>query len=364
MKVAFYSPIKPPGHPVPSGDRLMARLLIRALEHGHADVDVVSELRTFSRTPTEDGMRNLVAASASEVERIAARWREFGRPDVFLTYHPYYKAPDLIGVDLARRHDIPYLTVEASYSRRRDEAGWREMQAFVGAAVSTAAVNISMTERDREGLLANFPDARTAMLAPFIDTAPYGMRPPQPMPGRLVTVAMMRPGDKFDSYRMLASALGQIDNLDWTLSIIGDGPARPEVEALFAGLERGRIAWHGQMDQSEIAEILARSRIFAWPGCGEAYGLAYLEAQAAGLPVVAQATAGVPSVVMDGHTGILTPAGDVVAYSAAIRQLLTDDALRLRLATGARRFVSDERSLPAASARLIAIIREFAGASR
>ena len=54
---------------------------------------------------------------------------------------------------------------------------------------------------------------------------------------------------------------------------------------------------------------------YVWPGTGEAYGIAYMEAQAAGLPVVAQKTAGVPEVVKDGVTGTLTAAGDASAFA-------------------------------------------------
>lgn len=361
MKVAFYSPIKPPDHPVPSGDRLMARSLILALELGGASVDVVSDFRAFRKDPPQDGMAELKVGAESEITRIAEAWRQGSAPDLFLSYHPYYKAPDLIGPELARQLAIPYASVEASYSRRRDEGGWRQMQAFVGDAVEAAAVNISMTERDREGLLANFPAACTAILLPFLDAAPFLAHEPAPEPGRLVTVAMMRPGDKLDSYRMLAAALGEIRDIDWSLSVVGDGAARTEVEALFTGFERGRIVWHGQMEQSEIAHLLSRSSVYLWPGCGEAYGLAYLEAEAAGLPVIAQEIAGVPSVVMDGRTGILTPAGDIVAYAGAIRRLLRDEKERMRLAASARDFVRDERSLEAGSRRLMSIIHEFTG---
>ncbi len=70
-----------------------------------------------------------------------------------------------------------------------------------------------------------------------------------------------------------------------------------------------------------------------WPGSGEAYGIAYLEAQAAGLPVIAQWTAGVPEVVEDGVTGLLTLEGDVAAYAEAIRRMIenepSDSAWRL-----------------------------------
>ena len=361
MKIAFYSPIKPPGHPVPSGDRLMARLLIRALELEGAEVEVVSELRAFRKEPPAHGMADLMAEADAETARIADVWRRDGAPDLFFTYHPYYKAPDLLGPELSRRFSIPYVTVEASYSRRRNESGWREMQASVRGAVQAAAVNISMTERDREGLLGNFPAVRTAILPPFLDAAPFLMHEPRPEKGRLATVAMMRHGDKLDSYRLLAAALADIRDLPWSLSIVGDGPARPEVEALFAGLPPERVVWHGQMEQAEIAHLLARSSAYVWPGVGEAYGLAYLEAEAAGLPVIAQEIAGVPSVVIHGGTGILTPADDVAAYAGAIGRLLSDDKERARLARRARDFVRHERSLEAGSKRLMAIIHEFTG---
>ena len=253
------------------------------------------------------------------------------------------------------------MTAEASYSRRRDASGWREWQAPVREAVSIADVNICMTARDRVGLLEIVPGAKTAMLAPFLDASAFLAVTPTPQPGRLVTVAMMRPGDKMDSYRMLAASLALLEDLPWTLEIVGDGPCRPDVEALFAGFAQGRILWHGELSQAEIARTLSRASIYTWPGCGEAYGLAYLEAQAAGLPVVAQAIAGVPEVVLDGRTGLLTPPGDIENHAAAIRALLTDDVKRRELAARAREFVTEERSLEGAAARLKAILREFTG---
>jgi glycosyltransferase involved in cell wall biosynthesis len=363
MRVAFYAPIKPPDHPVPSGDRLMARLLIRALELGGASVEVMSVFRPFRKTPPTDGIGVLQVEAEAEISRIAASWSAGGAPDLVFCYHPYYKAPDLIGPVLAQQFSLPYVTVEASYSRRRDAEGWQAMQAPVGAAVRAASVNISMTDRDREGLLGNFADARSALLSPFLDAMPFLVHTPKPVHGQLVTVAMMREGDKLDSYRLLAAALGKVATRTWSLAVVGDGPVRGAVEELFSGFEAGRIVWHGQLDQSDIAGILANGAVFVWPGVGEAYGLVYLEAQAAGLPVVAQSTAGVPSVVLDGRTGVLTPDGDINAFAAAIDRLLSDEELRSRLACNARRFVAEERSLEGGSRRLMTIIREFTGLS-
>lgn len=355
MKIAFYAPLKSPHHPVPSGDRLMARQLLRALSMAGHQVHVVSELRTFSATA--DVPQQLQADASAEIIRIERDWAQVGQPDVWFCYHPYYKSPDLIGPALCRKYGIAYITVESSYSRRRNIGGWVQTQEAVLHGMRQAAVNICLTERDRRGILDIEPEAICERLPPFIDVQPFLIHAPQPQPGHLVTVAMMRDGDKLSSYRALAASLMHLPNDDWRLSIIGDGPARPEVEACFAALPPDRCRFLGQLPQMEIAEHLSRAAIYVWPGHGEAYGLAYLEAQAVGLPVIAEEVAGVPEVVRHGETGLLTPAGDCRLFADAIQSLLNDDALRQKLAQGARNTVARHHSIEAAATRLDAILQ-------
>ncbi|TBC54134.1 glycosyltransferase (plasmid) [Rhizobium ruizarguesonis] len=358
MRVAFYAPMKSPNHPVPSGDRLMARLLIRALELAGHKVDVVSEFRTHASTP--EAAAALEPAIRAELERLRLTWKSAPRPELWFCYHPYYKSPDPFGPAISAEFAIPYVTAEASYAAKRDRTGWAASQKRVGEAIMQAAVNISFTERDQAGLAAAFPQARLAGLKPFIDTALFEKVSPAPDPRRLMTVAMMRAGDKMDSYVMLAKALGLIEDRPWTLAVIGDGPMRQEVQGLFAGLA-GRIEWLGERNAVEIAELLGHGGLYVWPGCGEAYGLAYLEAQAAGLPVVAQETAGVPAVVEAGVTGLLTPDGDVTAYAEAVAALLDDRQRRDAMGQAALRFVLGQRSLVMAAQLLNGILRDNAG---
>ncbi|NKL63491.1 glycosyltransferase family 4 protein [Rhizobium leguminosarum] len=358
MRVAFYAPMKSPNHPVPSGDRLMARLLIRALELGGHKVDIASEFRTYSSTP--EAAAALEPAIGAEMERLRLTWKSAPRPELWFCYHPYYKSPDPLGPAISAEFAIPYVTAEASYAAKRDRTGWAASQKRVGEAIMQAAVNISFTERDQAGLAAAFPQARLAGLKPFIDTALFEKVSPAPDPRRLMTVAMMRAGDKMDSYVMLAKALRLIEDRPWTLAVIGDGPMRQEVQGLFAGLA-GRIEWLGERNAVEIAELLGHGGLYVWPGCGEAYGLAYLEAQAAGLPVVAQETAGVPAVVEAGVTGLLTPDGDVSAYAEAVAALLDDRQRRDAMGQAARRLVLGERSLVMAAQLLNGILRDNAG---
>ena len=212
----------------------MARLVIAALRQSGHTVGVASELRTFCKVPSVEHAVAIEQAAEAERERIAQHWQAEGKPDVWFCYHPYYKAPDLIGPDLARRFGIAYVTAEASHSARRNIGPWAAAQRNVANAVRQATVNICFTGRDRNGLLEAVPDARLAMLPPFIEASGFLAAEPKPEPGRLVTIAMMRPGDKMDSYRMLAASLHLMPDLGWRLAVIGDGPCRPEVEALFA----------------------------------------------------------------------------------------------------------------------------------
>ena len=132
---------------------------------------------------------------------------------------------------------------------------------------------------------------------------------------------------------------------------------REEVYDLFKVFPADRIIWHGQKNRSSIAAIFARCSLYVWPGCGEAYGLAYLEAQAAGLPVIAFDTAGVPEVVDNGYSGILTAVGDDTAYANAIASLLTNEQQYSIMANNALSHVQRKHTDEQASERLHAILQ-------
>ncbi len=361
--IAFYAPLKAPDHPVPSGDRLMARQLLAALRGGGADVAVVSYLRSFLRDPADGQTAAQITADAVvEVARLAADWQRHGPPALWFCYHPYYKAPDLIGPPLCARYGVPYVTAESSWSGRRNVGHWADAQRQVRAGLDQAALNICLTARDQRGIIEVAPAAKTARLLPFIDPTSF-MAASLPEPGRLVSVAMMRTGDKLSSYRLLAQALAHLIALPWRLTIIGDGPARPDVAVAFATL-CPRLDWTGTLPRDAVAAHLSRAALFVWPGCGEAYGLAYLEAQAAGLPVVATGTAGVPEVVEHGLTGLLAPPDDPAAYADAIRHLLTDAPARDALAAACRPRVLARHSSDAAARRLAALLAPLLKARR
>ncbi|MCB1490787.1 MAG: glycosyltransferase family 4 protein [Rhodobiaceae bacterium] len=352
MRIAFYAPMKPPDHDTPSGDRQIARLLIAALEGLGHTVALASRLRTWQRDPDDETVRRNAADSEREAARILAAGT---RPDLFLTYHVYHKAPDWIGPAVSAALDIPYVIVEASHAEHRRAGPWRTGLEAAERAIRAADAVAVMSARDRRGLAGVVAPEALYDLAPFIDAAPFrgSARVPHDGPVRLLTVAMMRHGDKEASYRVLADALSRLGDLDWTLTVAGDGPARDEIAAMFPP-DRTRFA--GMVERDALPALYADADLFVWPGVKEAYGMVYLEAMAAGLPVVGGLDGGVPDVVRDGETGLLRPATDAAAMAEAIRALIGDSALRRRMGDAAAAHVTERHDIGAASATLEAIL--------
>ncbi len=358
MRIGFYAPMKAPDHPVPSGDRQMARLLIAGLGLAGHRVDLLSRVRSFLPRPDPVRASAVAQEAAAEVDRLAGAWADPAfRPDLVFAYHLHYKAPDLVGLPLARRFGLPYATAEASYARKRDAPPWGERQALVVEAVRSAAVNLCFTANDRLGLAEIVAGERLMDLPPFIDAARFAANPARSSTGHdLVTVAMMRPGDKLASYSFLADALARLTAIDWRLTVVGDGPARSAVEAALAKLPRSRLRLLGALPAEAVERELQGADLFVWPGFNEAFGLCYLEAAATGLPAVAVHGEGTPSVILHEETGLLTRP-DPALYAAALVQLLADAALRARYGRAASRFVRGERDIGAAAVQLGMAVR-------
>ena len=363
MRVAFYAPLKAPDHPIPSGDRALARLLLRALAEGGHETFVASRFRSFDGRGDRERQAHLARVGERLAVRVATRLRA-KPPNAWFTYHVHHKAPDLIGPYVSAALGVPYVVAEASIAPKQRDGAWAAGHARALDAVRAADTVVFVNPVDVAEVQRVRPSgARSAMLAPFIDVSAFTdandaarVDAKPGAPARLVTVAMMRDGAKLASYRVLAAALESLRDVRWQLTIIGDGPARASVDAAFAGL-RERVAFAGARAADDVARALSASDVFVWPAIDEAFGMAFLEAQACGVPVVGAASAGVASVVVNGRTGLLVSPGDAVAFAAAVRRLLDDAALRRTLAIAAAAHVREHHDLPAAARRLDHILR-------
>jgi len=115
------------------------------------------------------------------------------------------------------------------------------------------------------------------------------------------------------------------------LSLLGDGPMRPAIEAAIAEAGLGdSIQLLGWASGPQVKEELARSRVFVLPSFAENLPVVLMEALSMGRPVIATCIAGISELVLPGVNGWLVSAGDEVALANALREAI--DATPERLA--------------------------------
>jgi glycosyltransferase involved in cell wall biosynthesis len=379
-RIAFYAPMKAPTHPTPSGDRRMARLLIQALEMTGATVELASDFRSYDGQGDVARQKALRTEGGALADRLIGQYRALAdadRPTAWFTYHLYHKAPDWIGPKVAAALSIPYLVAEASFAPKRAGGPWDLGHCAAAQAIAAADCVFCLTRLDMACIRPLVSGAHQVhFLPPFLDPQPFA-RSKTGQVGRaetarrfgldperrwLLAVAMMRPGAKLLSYQRLAAALGRLGGDDWQLLVVGDGPARDQVAATLSSVNQnsaGKLVLAGGLPPEQLPDIYEACDLYLWPGAGEAYGMAYLEAQAAGLPVIAGDERGVPDVVLHEKTGLLTAPGDDDAFAAATRRLLDDTDLRHKLSQGARAFVREERTVAMAAQSIDGVLGDI-----
>jgi glycosyltransferase involved in cell wall biosynthesis len=367
MRIAFYAPLKSPDHTIPSGDRRVAQLFLVALRLAGHEVVVASRFRSYEGHGDSFRQARLASTGAGLARRFLRRCLKAPEtaPELWFTYHLYHKAPDWLGPMIVDALGIPYIVAEASDAPKQARREWAVGREAAKRAIGRADAVVGLNPTDRDCVVPLLRDPwRWVAVKPFLDTAPFGSHVRENLePPRLITVAMMRYGDKLASYRILGAALSRLLDLSWSLEVVGDGPAMSEVENAFDAL-KGRVMWAGRLDPAAIRDRLASADLFVWPAFNEALGMALLEAQASGLPVVAGGGGGVSEVVVSKMTGLLVPPGDAVAFAAAVRSLIIDRGRRAAFAEAAQRRVRAEHGVSTAARRLASVIDAVGSAFR
>lgn len=344
-RIAFFAPLKPPDHPNPSGDRQIATSFLELLRRcGHRPF-IASRLRLRDGAGSAEAQARLEDAAHREVHRLTATLAS-DPPALWFTYHCYWKAPDLVGPEIARALGIPYVIAEPSHAASRLSGPWSGFARKAMTAIQQADRLILTKPRDRKALSALVEARSLVELPPFLDTGPDPHPPGPAQHPRLLTVAMMRPGDKRASYDALADALMHLPK-PWTLSIVGDGPEREAVEARFAGLSD--IRFLGAVRPERMRRLYEAHDLMLWPGVGEGIGMVYLEAQAAGCPALAANHPG-PAAVLPMPD--LPEPGDAAGFAHAAQRLLADPTARAK----ARAFAVAQHGMGFAAQRLASIL--------
>lgn len=216
-----------------------------------------------------------------------------------------------------------------------DAASQARLQHSEQRALQAARAVVVTSARTRDLLVQQFavPVSKITVAVPGTDRQTFA--PANHETPTLLSVATLT---RRKAHDVLIAALAQLKSLPWRARFVGGDGFDPAWAAHLRELVaqhalQQRITFVGE--KRDLHDEFQQADMFVLPSLFEGYGMAFAEALAVGLPIIAARAGAVPDVVPE-SAGLLVAPGDVHALTAALHQLLTDTALRARLQQGAR----------------------------
>lgn len=240
--------------------------------------------------------------------------------------HSHGYRADVVGARAARQLGIPVVSTAHGFTG----GGWknrlyqfiqcRSLRRADGVVAVSRPLAAELVRRgvpgDRIHVIPNaYPDGATR-LEPTVARERLGV---QPAMTHLGWVGRVTPDKGLD---VLLDALSRLDDLQLTLSVIGDGGERPRLEGRAAvATAAGRVRWHGSVP--DAGALFPAFDLFVLSSRTEGTPMVLFEAMAAEVPIVATAVGGVPDVVSD-REAVLVPPEDPRALAEAIRSAVVE----------------------------------------
>jgi glycosyltransferase involved in cell wall biosynthesis len=147
--------------------------------------------------------------------------------------------------------------------------------------------------------------------------------------------------------------------LEVSASIVGDGPARGELQAVARRLGLSEhVRFLGAVGQDDLRQLYSGADIFCLPSFAEGIPVVAIEAMAMELPVVTTRIMGIPELVTDGTEGLLVPPGRVDPLTEALERLVRAPEERRQMGRAARRKVEREYDVARSAKRLRAVLED------
>ena len=327
------------GHPNPSGDLITGTELYDFFRNRGHDINQISQLRCRWLYLKPWVWGQLVM----EKIRMVKECRRLS-PDLWFSYHSYYKAPDMLGPALCRRLQIPYVLFQGVYSTKQR----RSLKTLPGfllnrKALLSARVVFTNKQVDKLNLLRLLPADRVIYVPPGIHPGAFSFDSEARQTLRkswqvgscpvVMTAAMFRPDVKTEGILEVIDTCSRLiaKGIELQLVIVGDGSTREQLEKAVQEKLPGVVHFTGRISRSEMKRYYSAADLFAFPGIQESLGMVYLEAQSCGLPVVAFKDWGASEAVVHERTGLLASFAQRQTFAENIERLILDKKLRKKL---------------------------------
>lgn len=311
-------------------------------------IDQVLDARILNAgTGTGDSRFRLLPESAAAFygrlpADIATELRRF-RPDVLIASDPYVGAAALFGRTIARGSAKVVVEVHGqpkTFTRSYGSSARRLMTPAADRVASWSLRNADGTRGLSAYTSSLIEEVRgipaTATFPTYSDLAAFSEPRLVPVPEaqRVVFVGALEPYKNpdvlADAWRIIATDLPKS-----TLAVVGNGSRRGVIDSLAADFP-GQVEHYPSLTPDEVVKQIDLARALVLPSWPEGLGRVVLEAFARGRCVVATDAGGIPEIATDGMNGILLPPADRGALVNALRRVLQDFELVVRLSSNAR----------------------------
>jgi glycosyltransferase involved in cell wall biosynthesis len=257
--------------------------------------------------------------------------------------------------ELAWRNGIPFTFTAHGYDIfRKPPADFLDR-----AKAAAAVITVSRANADYIQKTFGVPSSRLRIIPCGVDTMRFcssgGTETERHLCPTILCVARLV-AVKNLQLLLRACALLCDEDLRFRCILVGDGPYRSELEALRKELGLQKIVeMPGGAAQEKVIHYWQQASVGALTSDNEGMPVCLMEAAACGVPVVATAVGGVPELVEDGITGLLSPAGDAAGFAANVKRLLMDQELRSQMSIAARRLAERNFSVARQVDELLAL---------
>ncbi len=302
-------------------------LKVHVLKDLKRDISFVSDIRTFwvllrILKKERPDVLHINSSKAGALGSLAGRLCRV--PKIIFTAHGWAFNEDRPAWQKIILKKIQWLTILLSHVTIAVSEGMKKEMDWIGVQKKMAVVHLGRTVTDMKykeearGMLEMKVMDTTARLIDYHGDLWIG------------TIAELHPIKRLNRAIDSVSALIK-DHPRLRFVIIHDGQLRTQLQQQVRdlGLEQ-HVFFTGTLE--DAARFLPAFDLFVLPSKSEAFGYVLIEAGQANLPVVATNVGGIPDIITDGENGLLVPPDNTPALTSAIRTMLTDEELRLRLA--------------------------------
>ena len=246
--------------------------------------------------------------------------KKYGNPDIIHVHCGLYGG--VVGKLIKEKYNIPYVITEHS-SLVMNHKMDNYHKKLLKDSYDNADRLISVGEKLKESM-KNYTNNHIIVVPNIVDTSLFKYVPVREnRKFKFVSVCMLK-ADKNIELLLNAFANEFKDNNEISVMVIGDGPERANLESLSEklGIVK-RVEFLGAVDREDLPSYLQKASAFALPSNYETFGVAYIEALACGLPIIATKCGG-PEDFYEEKLGYIIPIGNLQALSKAMNDMVTN----------------------------------------